>query len=179
MGCVSTRGYRSPINIPSLPPIWGDPARCAARNQWRAERKRKKKAERSGREESEFITVNTNERFPVYNSLSLSALMPQSRSGKSACVQYVNVTAMYVDPPCYRQTKVKATVIMCSEKKRDYWCTTQGICCTVEHKTFDGAAIKNRRESTRVMTSHVRARNVFALSWHRSSSVGCSTSPRH
>lgn len=53
------------------------------------------------KERREFITVNANERVPVYNSLSLPALMAQSRSGESACIQYVYVAAMYADPTCY------------------------------------------------------------------------------
>lgn len=57
-------------------------------------REKDKERDEKRREESKFITVNANERVPLYNSLSLSALMPESRSGKSAYVQYVYFTAV-------------------------------------------------------------------------------------
>lgn len=56
----------------------------------------REKGQRKGRKESEFITVNANERVAVYNSLSLSAVMPESRSGECACVQLIYVTAMLI-----------------------------------------------------------------------------------
>lgn len=79
-------------------------------------RERREKKRGNGREDQDFITVNANERIPLYNSSSLSALMSERRSGESACVQYEYVTEIYVDPSRYSQTKVKATVIICSEK---------------------------------------------------------------
>lgn len=69
--------------------------------------------EKRKKERREFITVNANERVPVYNSVSLPALMAQSRSGESACIQYVYVAAMYADPTCYiTLQEVEATVII-------------------------------------------------------------------
>lgn len=100
MDCVSTRGYCSPINIPSLPSIREDSARRAARRQWRAERKEKERRKRE-EEVSEFITIYANKKVPLYNSLSLSAWVPESQSGKSACLQCVYVTEMCARMSCY------------------------------------------------------------------------------
>lgn len=87
-----------------LCPVSEDPARRAVGDG------------RREKEDNEFSTVNANERVPLDNSLSLSALTAERRSGKPAYLQYVCATATYVNLPYPSDTKVKTAVIVCSEE---------------------------------------------------------------